>query len=139
MWDTLTQFTSWWWRSGSPYEVPKNPVKRCAGSVEFVLFRRGMFQVEQVILFPGFPVPAHAHPNLDTYETHLTGTGQAWLNGAKLPEPNYRRGPRARRLLIKAGEFHSGEATEPVVTLSFQKWNIEPTFISDNWIGEPWK
>ena len=142
-WNSLRHFTNWWWRNGQPYKVPDESVKTCEGSHEWVLFRAGQYQVEQVTLLPNIPVPPHAHPNIDTYETHLTGVGNAWIEDVHLPySMDYEsHHPRARRLLIPAGTSHWGMADTVVVALSFQHWHnaISPTFITDDWVGEEWK
>ncbi len=115
----------------------------CAGSHEWVLFREGQYQVEQVTLLPWFQVPPHSHPNVDTYECHLTGSGQAWIGETHLPYAlDYdKHPPRTRRLLIPAGVPHWGMADTVVVALSFQYWykGVSPTFITDDWVGEKWE
>lgn len=142
-WNNLRQFTNWWWRNFQPYRVPEDAVKVSKGSHEFVMFREGRFQVEQVTLFPEVPVQKHHHPNINTYECHITGSGSAWLDGRELPFTyDYNRGsPMSRRLLIKAGEPHWGVAKTVVVALSFQEWlnGVPPTHITDDWVGEPWE
>jgi hypothetical protein len=140
-WTTLRQFVDWWWRSGTPVEPPDDAFRQHRGSHEFVMFRAGQYQVEQITLYPGHRVPPHAHPDVDTVETHLYGGGMAKVGGVPLPgavEP--RRDPRARRLLIPAGVRHEGMATVVNVAFSFQRWRegTVPTFITDNWVGSRW-
>ncbi len=141
-WSTLRQFTKWWWLSGQPCQPPEGCVKVCPGSHEFVLFRHGQFQVEQVTLMAGHPVPAHCHPSVRTYDCHLTGVGDADLETdpgiwQALPRsPKHEHHPMFRMLLIEAGQYHRGEAVEDTVALSFQEWlcDVEPSFITDNWL-----
>ena len=142
-WTSLRQFTNWWWRSGEPYRVPADPFKLFAASCEFVVFRSGQFQVEHICLLPNIDVPCHSHPNVDNYECHLSGCGDAWIDGRKLPHTNDydKHHPRARRVLIKAGTPHRGVAHSVNVVLSFQHWlnDTPPTFITADWIGEAWR
>lgn len=140
-WTSIRQFTNWWWRSGQPFAVPNDAVKRCEGSHEFVMYRCGRFQVEQVTLFPGYAVPPHSHPNVETYECHLVGGGHAVVGGVRLPEyPSEDHHPKHRRIYIPAGIVHSGWAYVTNVALSFQRWHndVPPTFITDDWEGPAW-
>ena len=140
-WPTLGAFMDWWFVAGRPSRPPSACVTRHAGSHEFIVFREGQFQVEQVTLFPGYPVPPHCHPDVDSIECHLTGDGLAVIGGRGLPlRPNYRVRDSVRRLPIPAGVVHAGEAHSPAVALSFQKWRegVQPGFITDNWQGPDW-
>ena len=107
-----------------------------------MLFRKGRFQVEKIYLDADTPVPPHCHPNIDTYETHLTGSGTAFIEDRQLPYTmDYEKHhAKHRRLLIKAGEMHWGHAETKVVALSFQEWlnGVSPTFITDDWVGDKW-
>lgn len=152
-WASLKDFTDWWW-SENPYSSfvsrplapPPDAVKMCEASCEFVIFRRGQYQVEQIILMPGRYVPPHNHPNVDTFEIHLMGSGTAEL---KLRNDSWFRCKQdadlskladKRRLHIKPGQMHRGVAATVNVALSFQRWlnGVRPTFITDDWVGEPW-
>lgn len=141
-WQTLKQFTDWWWRSGQPFRVPgPDYVKATKASHEFLMYREGRFQVQQVVLMPGFPVPKHRHPNVHTIECHIVGGGDAWVDGRHLPMVvSERHHPKYRRVRIPAGAWHSGEAYVVNVALSFQEWinGREPTFITDDWEGPSW-
>lgn len=140
-WPTLQAFADWWFAAGRPFRVPPHPVTRHAGSHEFIVFRDGQFQLEQVTLFPQHPVPPHCHPDVDSIECHVTGHGTAEVGGRRLAlRPNYRVRDEIRRLPIPAGVTHSGVAHAVTVALSFQRWRagVPPTFITDNWRGAPW-
>lgn len=145
-WNSLSHFTKWWWREGQPFQIPDNPHKDIDvdGYIpmfrETVLFREGRFQVEQIILFPNVDVPSHRHPNLDTYECHVAGAGEAWIEGVKLPYTNdYTRHPRLRRFLIRSDQMHWGVAHTMNIVISFQQWfnDVPPTFITDDWDEQP--
>lgn len=115
---------------------PTDAYREHEGSRQIVLFRRGKFQVEQVILLPGFQVQPHCHPNVETYECHAFGAGKAWVGGRDLTyKPDTEHPIWARKLLIKAGEYHGGMADEPTMAISFQQWfgDADPTFITDDW------
>lgn len=140
--ETLRQFCNWWWREGRPYAVPEDCVRAHPGSHEFVIYRHGQFQVEQITLFPDYEVVAHCHPNVRTYECHLMGGGVAELEidgtgqWKTLPyEPDQEHHVMYRRLLIEAGQYHRGVAHVVNVALSFQQWlnEVPPMFITDDW------
>ncbi len=141
-WVNLRAFTKWWWASGQPIDPPEDCVKVCFGSHEFVMFRHLQYQVEQVTLMAGHPVPAHCHPSVRTYESHLTGSGVAELEDeagswrALRREPDRKHHPRFRMLMIEAGQYHRGKADTDTVALSFQQWlySVEPDFITSNWL-----
>lgn len=142
----LRQFTRWWWRAGQPYLPPVDNTRRMEGTHEFVLYRHGPFQVEQVTLYPHIEVPPHSHPNVRTYECHVAGGGDAWLHTArgweKVPyKPDPSRHVMHRRLLIEAGQRHKGVAHVVNVVLSFQHWlnEVPPDFLTNDWEGEPWR
>ena len=140
---SLVEFDKYWWgAAGKPLLVPADPVRRHKGSLHVILFRRGSYQVEQVTLFPGHPVPSHRHPDVDTFEHILTGSGVAHVGGRMIPQlpPVECRRPELSRYLIRSRDWHSGEATEITVAISVQRWlhGVNPTFITDNWEGEPW-
>lgn len=140
-WRTLRQFVDWWWRSNTPCDPPVDMLRQHRGSHETVLYRCGQFQVEQITLYPGHDVPSHSHPNVETVETHLVGSGLAYVGRKRLPyETDTRHHPRARRLVIQPGVRHRGVATTINVALSFQRWKdgTEPTFITDDWRGGAW-
>ncbi len=142
-WINVSQFMKAWWRAGQPYKVPDKNYKEINvdGYIpmfrEFVLYRAGQFQVEQITLLPDVAVPPHSHPNIDTYECHVAGSGNAWIEDRQLPYTHdYRKhSPIARRFLIKAGDVHWGIADTVNVVLSFQHWHnlVSPTFITDDW------
>ena len=103
-WESLRHFINWWWRAGSPYKVPEDCVRRHEGSHEFVLYRCNQFQIEQVTLFPGYSVPVHSHPDVDTCESHIVGGGTAYVEGVRVPtNPDPRHEIKYRRLNIPAG------------------------------------
>ncbi len=124
----VSQFMLWWLSVGRPYKVPEDPVRPGPKSHEFVMFREGQFQVEQVMLYAYAEVPTHRHPNVDTIECHLIGGGKAYVGDKVVAE-------RQARIRIPAGALHGGVATCCNVVLSFQHWlnEVPPTFVTDDW------
>ena len=95
-----------------------------------------MYQVELIALFPGAVVPPHWHPHVETYETHYSGSGEAWLGAPSraLPQPRLAGDPLLRRLRIAVGVPHGGRADGLTTALSLQRWEgKEPSFISEDW------
>jgi len=137
--ENLRQFTNWWWRNDEPLALPDDCLRLGPCSSQFVMFRDGQFQVEQVALYAGAVVPEHWHPNVDTYECHVTGGGEAYVGDVRIPDlPDFTKEVKFRRLHIAPGVHHRGRAAVDNVALSFQHWlnGVTPTFITDDWVQE---
>lgn len=145
-WPTLKAFAAWYWgKAGEALRLrmPAEPLRVCAGSFELVLFRAPPYQVELIALFAGHPVPRHRHPNVDSMDAHLTGTGEAWIAGRLMPPAAFAGHPLStrRRLVIPAGVPHWGHAETTTTVISCQRWKngVPPTFITDDWDGPAWR
>lgn len=103
--------------------------------LETVLFREACWQVELLAAMPDSAIPMHRHLRCASADLLLNGTVSGTISGRGFSAP---RGPLEAQLkTISIGEWHGG-ASGPhgFVYLSFQKWNGEPTFISQDW--EAW-
>ncbi len=142
MWGSLKEFSEWYFFNtgddliGVPLNVPASPVKVSPlGLCEFVLFREGKFQAEFITLFAGKVIPKHSHPNVDSVDFHITGTGKSFIGRWSAPPANLKYGPLGNRMPIPAGVPHWGHAMTDVAVVSLQKWKngVTPTFITDDW------
>jgi quercetin dioxygenase-like cupin family protein len=108
-------------------------IRAFRGALEVILYREGCWQVELVAGLPGTPIPQHRHLRVDSYELCLGGSVDAAINGIAMK--NAQRGSLCANLIrIPLGAWHGGDAgANGVVFLSFQKWQGEPSFISDDW------
>ncbi len=146
MWGSLKEFKSWYFFNTSfmndgltriTLAIPENPVKISPelGSCEFILFREGQYQAELITLFSGKEIPPHSHPNVDSIDFHMTGTGESFIGSHLMPPANPDRGPLGNRMPIPANVPHWGHAMTDVAVISLQKWKngVAPSFLSDDW------
>jgi hypothetical protein len=104
--------------------------------LESILFREGCWQVELVVGMPHAGTEMHRHLRCASADLLLNGTVSGTVGGRGVSHP--KRGELAAQLrTIGKGEWHGGASgPDGLVYLSFQKWDGEPTFISQDW--EPW-
>ena len=104
-------------------------------TLETVLFREGCWQIELIAVLPKASAPMHRHLRCASADLLLNGSVSGTVEGRGFSPP---RGPlQAQLKTIGKGEWHGGAAgSEGFVYLSFQQWDGEPTFISQDW--EPW-
>lgn len=139
----LKAFTKWYLgQPGLVFKLPeKDAFRMLENSTEFVIYREGQVQVELIFIREGVSVPSHSHPNVETYEVPIHGEGAyAYVEG-KLHKPN-RPGDRTPRFIPLAfGAAHRAVTGNGLALISIQNWRqgVMPTFITDDWVGEPWK
>ncbi len=104
-------------------------------TMETVLFREGRWQVELIAAMPDASAPMHRHLRCASADLLLNGSVLGTVEGRGFSPP---RGQLAAQLkTIGKGEWHGGSAgSSGFVYLSFQQWDGEPTFISQDW--EAW-
>ncbi len=153
--ETLRSFAKWYlrdWETGMmPVMIPPafDRVARLGGrfssrrSSGCVLFRDGRFQVEMIVFSAGYKIPNHSHPNVDSYDVHLCGNGETYVDGRRMDpvSSDKKRGrhPLVWALRLGAGVPHWGMVTEDTAYLSIQGWRngIKPSFIVDDWDALP--
>lgn len=130
---------------GLQVKVPVDAVRMLENSTEVVLYRDAPYQVELITLRKGSRIPSHSHPNIDTYEVILSASDAATAMVGKRKHGGPRSVPRERIMKIvpiRHGMPHSAvPGDKDIALLSIQYWHngIEPTFITDDWIGGEWK
>lgn len=104
-------------------------------TLETILFRESCWQVELIAAMPNAGAPMHRHLRCASADLLLNGSVAGTVSGRGFAPP---RGPLPAQLkTIGVGEWHGGAAgPEGFVYLSFQQWQGEPTFISQDW--EEW-
>ena len=143
MWRTLKEFAGWYWDPAQEdalsqrIRVPSNAVKSLDWLFELVLFREGQYQAEMLVMYAQSEAVPHRHPDVDSMDVHLAGTGQAFIGGRLMPQAALGAAAMStrRRIVIPRNVVHYGKAETDVVVISLQKWHndVEPTFITDNW------
>jgi hypothetical protein len=131
---------------GLQVRVPVDAVRMLENSTEVVLYRDAPYQVELITLRRGSVIPAHSHPNIDTYEVILSAGDSATAVVGRRKHGGPRKQARQRTMKIVPIPFGVPHSAKPgpdrdIALLSIQYWNngIEPTFITDDWIGGDWK
>lgn len=73
-WDTLDEFVNWYIEARMPLMIPWNaPVIRSDDATAICVFRKGNFQVEMYLEFPGFSIQRHSHPRMEVVVIDLGG------------------------------------------------------------------
>lgn len=129
--DDLTEFKDWWLMH-RPFIIPeKNMLSHVADTHGSVLYRDGQFQVELFNVRPNSTIPAHIHPNVDSFEVYVSGD-IVFMRDGELVEQHVVGG--STRILPSC--WHGGEFGERGgCFLSVQKWlnGVEPKFVGDDW------
>jgi hypothetical protein len=99
-----------------------------------MLSQYGNLQIERVTHPPYGLIPLHRHPDVDTYEFPLWGSGELWIGRRKfiLDDKTTPWCP----MFISRKWFHGGKGYERGgCFLSVQYWHIQPVqSITKNWI-----
>lgn len=104
--------------------------------LETILYRSGCWQVELIAAMPHGAAEVHRHLRCTSADLLLNGSVLGAVEGRTVDSP--KRGELGAQLrTIGKKEWHGGAAgPEGLVYLSFQQWDGEPTFISQDW--EAW-
>lgn len=104
--------------------------------MESILFREGRWQVELIVGTPHSSSPRHRHLRCASADLLLSGTVSGRVEGRTFAPP---RGDLLSQLkTIGKGEWHGGSSGElGLIYLSFQMWDGQPTFISQDWEAWP--
>jgi hypothetical protein len=136
-WDTLEDFVDWFVKSKYPIIVPWNAeVRRTDDATTICLFRKGLFQVEIYLIYPGYMIQPHQHPGVEVITMNMGGGNRGAVNdlgGSSIA------GTLSHKLLD--GQIHGGESetifSNGYVLLSFEKWSpdIRMTSAAIHWRG----
>jgi len=131
----LTAFRDWW-MSSRIINTPPGGVTFQKDSYGVVLFREGCYQVELFIMKPSMEVVEHIHPDVDTYEVHVSGEVTFLLNGL-FPSTQKRNLGDFVRVAenVPHSAFIEGSGG---AFISIQKWlnGVPPTSVTMNWLGK---
>jgi len=136
-WGSLEEFVQWYIDARMPMLIPFDAeIIRSDDATAVCLFKKGRYQVELYLIFPGMVVVPHSHPRMEVIQLNLgggkihppTAAGTSTLWGSIEPK-------------LKSGEEHGGNARESVgkgaVLLAFQRWEDEKEMLSaaSQWRG----
>lgn len=124
------KFGVWWLRAGKPFNAPQDAICHVGGFACVTLFREGPFQVQLVIAQPFASAPPHTHPNIDTVEMLVQGTGVVEVFGR----------PKANGIFtgVAPKDVHTARAAENGASfISIQKWlnGVVPSSVHLDWRG----
>ena len=81
--DALEQFVTWFLQDSPRFGLipTQDAVTSIEGVTSVLWYRHEQFQVQQFIVPPNYVIPAHVHPNVDSFELYLGGEIQFSKNG----------------------------------------------------------
>jgi quercetin dioxygenase-like cupin family protein len=132
--DDLAQFKTWW-ENTRPINTPAvNSLSHVAETHGVVLYRQAPYQVELFNVKPNSEIPAHRHPNVDSFEVFLGGDIDFMCNGEW-----YGQNQIGASIRVYPSSLHGGKfGKRGGCFLSIQKWlnDVEPKFVGDDWNDE---
>jgi hypothetical protein len=136
-WQSLEDFVEWFVESKYPIIIPWNAeVRRTDDATTICLFRKGQYQVEIYLIYPGYMIQPHQHPGVEVITMNM--------GGGKRGTKNVLGGSSIAGTLstkLNTGEIHGGESStimsDGYVLLSFEKWStdIKMTSAAIHWKG----
>lgn len=136
-WDTLEDFVDWFVNSKYPIIIPWNAeVRRTDDATTICLFRKGQYQVEIYLIYPGYMIQPHEHPGVEVITMNMGGGKRGIENDIGSSSI---AGTLSSKLL--SGEIHGGESStlfsDGYVLFSFEKWStdIKMTSAAIHWKG----
>jgi hypothetical protein len=131
MFDDLAHFKDWW-LSTRPLNTPKeNALSHVAETHGVVLYRQEPYQVELFNVKPNSEIPAHVHPNVDSFEVFMGGDIAFMCNDLWYSQDNI-----GASIRVLPNSYHGGKfGDRGGCFLSVQKWlnGVSPKFVGDDW------
>jgi hypothetical protein len=137
-WDTIEEFTDWYFNTRMPMMIPWNAgVMQTDDATAMCIFRKGHYQVELYLILAGMQVKQHAHPGVEVITVYLGGGN--YLGTKSTHDISKHWGTIYKKLAN--GEYHGSDEISKKSTgyaiLAIQKWdNIdEMSSASIQWRG----
>ena len=133
--ESLEDFRDWWMEY-RPFAIPEDALVFQGDVHGIVLFRQAPFQVELFIMRPNSRVISHQHPNVDSFETHVSGGISFICAGARKNVP-IGESTYGTFLRIEQDAWHKANFAESGgAFLSIQKWlnGVAPTSVTLDWV-----
>jgi hypothetical protein len=131
MFDDLEQFKNWW-LTNRPLNTPQeNALSHVAETHGVVLYRQNPYQVELFNVKPNSEIPAHIHPNVDSFEVFIGGDIAFMCNDVW-----YSQDVIGASIRVLPNSYHGGKfGVRGGCFLSIQKWlnGVTPKFVGDDW------
>jgi hypothetical protein len=138
-WNNLEEFVDWYMNARMPMMIPWNAeVIRSDDATAVCVFRKGNYQVELYLEFPGFSIERHSHPRMEVIVVDLGG-GHRNPMSKHVTGVTYTWGKVFHT--VTSGNEHGGDTTSRMGNgscfLACQRWdNIdEMTSAAIQWKG----
>lgn len=116
------------------------------GVTSVLLFRSGQFQVQMFIVPPNYVIPAHTHPNVDSFEVYVGGDIDFSHGGQQVLPETVRRAvdplgcslARGKTIRVRPEDRHGGVfGPSGGVFLSIQHWlnGVRPHCVARDYTG----
>ncbi|GAA4401244.1 hypothetical protein [Quisquiliibacterium transsilvanicum] len=137
-WPDVTAFAEWYLSAGMPMMIPSDyEIFLSDDASAMCLFRKGQFQVELYMVYPGPLVPIHEHPDVEVIK-YYSGTFDH-IEGGRFVRQRKAEG----RPVLKKGEAHGagfqlqGEKGG-FALFAFQHWapDLKPCTVAARWKGK---
>lgn len=134
------------WMRHPRFELPNDCFYEDHNAVLLTLCREGPFQCEIFIAKPNVNIPLHKHPNVESFDYFLNGSGTLTVGDAltnlfsfETHRSTNLHKARHKIAWLSRDTWHGG-TTHPefsTVFLTFQRYfNIEPTHVAYDWIDD---
>ena len=146
--DALEQFVTWFLKESPRFGLipSQDAVTSIEGVTAVLWYRHEQFQVQQFIVPPNYVIPAHIHPNVDSFELYLGGQIQFSKNGKFeiTSEESTRTGQfgeaamRGKMIRVRPHEWHGGTfGAAGGVFMSLQHWlnGVKPHCVAADYSG----
>jgi hypothetical protein len=143
-WGNVHEFAEWWSNNNMPILVPeKYEVYVSDDATSICLFRKGRYQVELYLIYPGPNLPVHEHPGVDVIKMRLNTYKEE--NNTLTPVTNEVSSNTLLRGQSHGAGINFKDRAEQNITVSsqgfpllaFQKWDegLEMTTVASRWKG----
>jgi hypothetical protein len=147
--DPLEDFLRWFLAQAPVigYVPHDSPMHMIDGMTAVTLYRKGEFQVQMFITPPGYIVPEHTHPNVDSFEVNVGGhirfshKGRWTQQDPSVIDRKTADGTsfcRGNTVRVRPTDPHGGvSGPNGAIFLSVQRWmnGVKPTCVGNDYVG----
>jgi hypothetical protein len=136
-WPSVEAFAQWWCDSGMPLLTPEGEkIALTDNAASVAVFRRGRFQVELYLIFPGATLMLHEHPGVDVIQMRTNGVFSPSI-GPFVYSPDW----GVMSATIRKGQAHGSDggfrSDDGYPMFTFEYWHDrDPCPVAAAWKGE---
>lgn len=140
-WNTVYEFAKWWTDSNMPLLIPQDyEVYVSDDATSIPIFRKGRFQVELYLIYPGPNLPIHEHPGVEVIKMRLnTYDKNCKISNQETSGPTLMKGQSHGAGVNFKNTYQNNEVeTQGFPLLAFQKWeeDIPMSTVASRWKGK---